>query len=125
MTSKPIPIKLGEQGRLVIPAPLQEAMGLKSGDELLARVEDGCLVFEPRAAIVARVRARFRDVTGSLAEELLVERRSLGEAELEQAYVEAAAEVDFGWDAALLDGLEDRREGIASGAAPVKVLQSR
>lgn len=110
MTSKPIPIKLGEQGRLVIPAPLQEAMGLKSGDELLARVEDGCLVFEPRAAIVARVRARFRDVTGSLAEELLVERRSLGEAELEQAYVEAAAEVDFGWDAALLDGLEDHKE---------------
>lgn len=45
------------------------------GDELVARAEYGRLVFEPKAAVVARLRERFKDVKGSLAEELLTERR--------------------------------------------------
>lgn len=45
------------------------------GDELVARVEEGRLIFEPRAAVVKRLRERFKDVNGSLAEELLAERR--------------------------------------------------
>lgn len=68
-------VKLGKQGRLVVPATLRQELGLKVGDELVARVEDGRLVFERRAALIERLRARFKDVKGSMAEELLRERR--------------------------------------------------
>jgi AbrB family looped-hinge helix DNA binding protein len=68
-------VKLGKQGRLVVPAPLRQELGLEMGDELVARVEEGRLIFEPRATVVKRLRARFKDVKGSLADELLAERR--------------------------------------------------
>ncbi len=45
------------------------------GDELVARAEEGRLIFEPRAVVVKRLRERFRDIKGSLADELLAERR--------------------------------------------------
>jgi AbrB family looped-hinge helix DNA binding protein len=70
-----VAVKLGKQGRLVVPAPLRQELGLELGDELVARAENGRLVFEPKAAVVARLRERFKDVKGSLAEELLAERR--------------------------------------------------
>jgi AbrB family looped-hinge helix DNA binding protein len=69
------PVKLGKQGRLVVPASLRQELGLEMGDELVARVEEGRLIFEPRAAVVKRLRERFKDVKGSLADELLAERR--------------------------------------------------
>jgi len=59
----------------VVPAPLRQELGLEMGDELVARVEEGRLIFEPRAAVVKRLRERFKDVKGSLADELLAERR--------------------------------------------------
>ena len=68
-------VKLGKQGRLVIPASLRHELGLELGDELVARVEDGRLIFEPKASVVARLRERFKNVEGSLADELLAERR--------------------------------------------------
>ena len=68
-------VKLGKQGRLVVPASLREALGLEAGAELVARVEEGRLVFEPKAAVMARLRGRFARVEGSLAAELLEERR--------------------------------------------------
>ena len=69
-------VKLGSRGRLVVPARLLRELGLESGAELVARAEDGRLVLEPKAAAVARLRRRFQDVQGSLAEELLAERRA-------------------------------------------------
>jgi AbrB family looped-hinge helix DNA binding protein len=75
MASALAPVKLGKQGRLVVPAPLRQELGLEVGDELVARVEEGRLIFEPRAAVVKRLRERFKDVKGSLANELLAERR--------------------------------------------------
>jgi len=75
MASTLAPVKLGKQGRLVVPALLRQELGLEMGDELVARVEEGRLIFEPRAAVVKRLRARFKDVKGSLADELLAERR--------------------------------------------------
>lgn len=68
-------VKLGKQGRLVVPAPLRQELGLEMGDELVARAENGRLVFEPKAAVIARLRERFKHVEGSLADELLAERR--------------------------------------------------
>ncbi|CAA9337317.1 MAG: hypothetical protein AVDCRST_MAG93-6465 [uncultured Chloroflexia bacterium] len=68
-------VKLGKQGRLVVPAPLRQELGLEMGDELVARVEEGRLIFETRAAVVKRLHDRFKGVKGSLADELLAERR--------------------------------------------------
>ena len=68
-------VKLGKQGRLVIPVSLRHELGLELGDELVARAEEGRLIFETRAAVVARLRDRFKNVEGSLADELLAERR--------------------------------------------------
>lgn len=59
----------------MVPAPLRQELGLEIGDELVARAENGRLVFEPKAAVIARLRERFKHIEGSLAEELLAERR--------------------------------------------------
>lgn len=75
MASALAAVKLGKQGRLVVPAPLRQELGLETGDELVARAENGRLIFEPKAAVVTRLRARFKHVEGSLADELLAERR--------------------------------------------------
>ncbi|MSQ40078.1 MAG: AbrB/MazE/SpoVT family DNA-binding domain-containing protein [Dehalococcoidia bacterium] len=71
-------VRIGPQGRLVIPATLRKTLGLRSGDRLMARVEDGCLVLETREHILARVKARFAKIPSgvSLVEELLAERRA-------------------------------------------------
>lgn len=68
-------VKLGKQGRLVVPASLRKELGLELGDELVARAENGRLIFEPKAKVVARLRKRFKGIAGSLADELLAERR--------------------------------------------------
>ncbi len=68
-------VKLGKQGRLVIPASLRHELGLELGDELVARAEEGRLIFETRAVVVARLRERFNSIEGSLADELMAERR--------------------------------------------------
>lgn len=59
----------------MVPAPLRHELELAEGDELVARAEGGRLVLEPKAAVVTRLRDRFKDVKGSLADELLAERR--------------------------------------------------
>ena len=41
----------------------------------MARVEDGALVLETKAAALRRLRARYQSAGGSLADELLEERR--------------------------------------------------
>ena len=75
MGSTPTAVKLGKQGRLVIPAPLRRELGLSQGAELVARAENGCLILEPKAVAIDRLRERFRKIEGSLADELLAERR--------------------------------------------------
>lgn len=70
-------VRVGQQGRVVIPAPLRRAAGIRSGDTLVARLEGGRLILEKRETVLARVRERFRRVPRevSLAEELIRERR--------------------------------------------------
>jgi len=46
-----IKTKLGEGGRIVIPAEYRQALGLQVGDEVILRLEDGSLrIFTPRQA---------------------------------------------------------------------------
>jgi AbrB family looped-hinge helix DNA binding protein len=71
-------IRVGKQGRVVIPAALREEMGLQPGDKLSAQVEEGRLVLEQHAEALNRVRRRFRNASGGrkLVDELIAERRA-------------------------------------------------
>ena len=70
-------IPFGAQGRVVVPAPIRKALGLRPGDMLVARVEDDRLVIEKPESVERRIRDRFRKSRGrSLAEDLLAERRA-------------------------------------------------
>ncbi len=70
-------IQLGNQGRVVIPAPIRQALGFESGDSLIARIEEGSLVLEKAETVKKRLKNRFAHVpkSVSLAEELIAERR--------------------------------------------------
>jgi AbrB family looped-hinge helix DNA binding protein len=70
-------VRVGEQGRIVIPARVREKLGIVAGDELVARVEGGRLLLEKRENVLRRLRERFSAVPGgvSLADELILERR--------------------------------------------------
>lgn len=70
-------VRMGAQGRLVIPASIRRTLGVRTGETLVARVEDGRLVLERPDAIWKRLRSRFSSVPPevSLADELVAERR--------------------------------------------------
>ena len=71
-------------GRIVIPAELRRAMGLKDGDEVLVRLEEGELRISTRRERLKRARAMVRsrlDADRSLADELIAERRAEAERE--------------------------------------------
>jgi AbrB family looped-hinge helix DNA binding protein len=71
-------LQIGPQGRMVIPASLRRAWKIKAGDIFLARIENDRLVLERPAHIVQRIKGRFAALQNqpSLADELMVERRS-------------------------------------------------
>lgn len=69
-------VSVGRQGRVVIPARMRQELGIGEGDELVARLEEGRVVLEKRQNVLERVRRRFSvSRGGSLADELIAERR--------------------------------------------------
>ena len=69
-------IVLGGQGRLVVPARVREELGLKAGDELVLRTEEGRIVLEHRRTAGKRLRGLFASPqTQGAVDELLEERR--------------------------------------------------
>ncbi len=71
----PVRVRLGAQGRLVVPVPMRRALGFKPGDPLVIRVQDGRLVVESRESVVRRVQERFGVPGRNLVDELIAERR--------------------------------------------------
>ena len=71
-------IVLGKQGRLVIPADLRTALGLKAGDHLRVRLDGHHIVLERPEDAARELRALGDSVprTRSLVDELLAERRA-------------------------------------------------
>lgn len=71
-------LRIGPQGRIVIPAALRRTLGLEAGDRLVVHAEDGALVLERPDAALRRLQERFAGVRdgASLAEELIAERRA-------------------------------------------------
>ena len=77
--------KLGEGGRLVIPAEYRKELGVETGDELVLVLEDQSIrILTPREGIrraQAILRSHISDDGSLLSDELIAERRR--EAELE------------------------------------------
>lgn len=72
--------KLGEGGRVLIPAEMRKALGLSEGDDLQLSLEADRLVLLPRDTVVRDIQARFahlRDPDRSVVDEFLAERRAM------------------------------------------------
>jgi AbrB family looped-hinge helix DNA binding protein len=78
-------VRVGPQGRIVIPAHIRQALGIHPGQTLVARIEDGRLVLETREQILVRVQSWFAQVPRevSLVDELIAERREEARREAE------------------------------------------
>ena len=70
---------LGADGRLLIPAALRDAAGIKRGDKVFMRIEDGRIVVESWWSTIMRAREilAHRIIPGeSWSDELIAERRA-------------------------------------------------
>ncbi len=70
--------RLGEGGRIVIPAEYRQALGLNVGDEVILRLKEGAIhIFTPRQAIkyAQELLRPYLPEGRSLSDELIAERR--------------------------------------------------
>ena len=70
--------RIGEGGRIVIPAEYRQALGLNVGDEVILRLEDGQVHILTLKQAIRRVQelvSRYVPQGRSLADELIAERR--------------------------------------------------
>ncbi len=75
MARSALPVRLGPQGRLVVPVELRRELDLDEGSELAIRSDGRRLILEPRREVLRRLRRRFADVDDvSLAAELAADR---------------------------------------------------
>jgi len=78
--------RINENGRVVIPASYRKALGIKSGDEVILRMEDGELRITTMKRRLERAQRRVRQYVEpgvSLADELIAERREAARRERE------------------------------------------
>jgi len=70
--------KLEKSGRIVIPADCRAALGLRPGDQVVLRLEDGELRLLSRKQALRRAQALVRSASGgaSLSQMLIAERRA-------------------------------------------------
>jgi antitoxin PrlF len=78
MASSQHELRVGEQGRIVIPVEIRRALSIDIGSTLIARVEKDKLILEKRDAVLQRLQSRFKKIPAgvSLADELIAERRA-------------------------------------------------
>jgi len=79
-------VRIGPQGRVVIPSALRKRLGIREGDRLVAHLDDGRLVLETSDNILDRLQRRFEGIPPgvSLADELIAERHAEGRRQAEQ-----------------------------------------
>lgn len=71
-------VKLGEGGRLVIPAAMREALGVKPGDDMALELEDGELKVKSYRSVIRELQAEFSELVPAgkgLIDEFLEQRR--------------------------------------------------
>ncbi|HEX2071832.1 MAG TPA: AbrB/MazE/SpoVT family DNA-binding domain-containing protein [Thermoleophilaceae bacterium] len=79
MARRAVPLRVGPQGRVVIPAEMRRALEIQPGETLMAHVEEDRLVIERREQILERLRGELRGTTPagtSMVDELIAERRA-------------------------------------------------
>ena len=77
-------VRLGANGRIVIPADVRRRLGVEAGDELVLRVVDGELRVSTLTAAIDRAQrclAPYLAGTPSLVDELIADRRRASERE--------------------------------------------
>ena len=77
-------IVMAENGRLVVPAPLRQQLGLGKGGKLVASIRDGALVLETYENAIKRVRDIAQSYVPpgeSVVDELIADRRAEAAAE--------------------------------------------
>ena len=75
-------LRMGPQGRIVIPAPIRKALGLKAGAVVMGRIEDGKVVLS-RSNPLEELRAMFKNSKFS-SKTLIAERRREARKEAEE-----------------------------------------
>ena len=71
--------KIGQNGRVVIPAAYRQATGLNVGDEVVLRVENGEIILASRVQQIRRAQELVRQCIPAgklLSEELIANRRA-------------------------------------------------
>ncbi len=74
-----VPLRIGPQGRVVIPSEMRRALEIEPGETLMAHIEEDRLVLERREQILERLRGELRGLKPegtSMVEELIAERRA-------------------------------------------------
>jgi AbrB family looped-hinge helix DNA binding protein len=77
--ARAVPLRIGPQGRVVIPAEMRRTLEIQPGETLMAHVENDRLVLERREQILERLRGELRGTTPagtSMVDELITERRA-------------------------------------------------
>ena len=72
-----VTVRIGPDGRVLVPVELRRALGVTPGEALVARVVDRQLVIERREDALHRVQARFAGIPAAvdLADDLIQDRR--------------------------------------------------
>ena len=86
-TMPSVKVRLGPDGRVVIPAAIREALGLKEGDVLFARLEGGEIKLLTPTAAMHRAQAIVRSFVPegvSLVDDLIADRRREAAREMEE-----------------------------------------
>jgi AbrB family looped-hinge helix DNA binding protein len=81
-------VVLGESGRIVLPAPIRNELGLKTGDRLTVTCDQGEIRILSRKMALASIQADIVKHRGSLAgllDEFLAERRREAAREFEES----------------------------------------
>ncbi len=87
-------VRVGKQGRVVLPAKQRQELGLSEGDELLSHVENGRLIFESREMLMRELQEGVSSNVPdgvSLAEELIKERRQEAKQDAEKLKLNSSA----------------------------------
>jgi AbrB family looped-hinge helix DNA binding protein len=93
-TSRHARLRVGAQGRVVLPADLRAALGFVEGSTVVAYIEgEGRLVIESPEAIQRALLREWSEVAGevSLVDDLRAERRAAAAREAEQVAADRAA----------------------------------
>jgi len=77
-------VRIGRQGRLVVPAELRRELGVEPNDVLVAWIDDGRLVLQRREDIEREIWAMVEGIEGSMVDELIAERRREAKREAER-----------------------------------------